>query len=120
MSIFRSGVGAPRVGECDGDYYHDTRKNILEWRLSVIDEDNKTGSLEFSIPGQPDDFFPVNVNFVSKKSYCDIVVSSILSSVLAIKAFETELYTSALALGKKNGSKFHHLGANFFNTNTNV
>ena len=63
------------MGECDGDYHHDSRKNILEWRLSVIDQDNKTGSLEFSIPGTPDDFFPVTVSFVSKKSYCDIVVS---------------------------------------------
>jgi len=31
-----SGVGAPVVGSCDGDYNHDSRKNILEWNLPVI------------------------------------------------------------------------------------
>jgi len=69
-----SGVGAPRVSECEGEYHHDNRKNILEWKLPVIDESNKTGSMEFSIAGHPDDFFPVSVSFVSKKSYCDIEI----------------------------------------------
>ncbi len=34
-----------------------------------------TGAMEFSIAGHPDDFFPVNVSFVSKKTFCDIQVS---------------------------------------------
>ena len=72
-----SGVGAPVVGSCDGDYNHDSRKNFLEWKLPVIgtfltfmtssyaflDSSNSSGSLEFSIAGNPDDFFPVNVSF---------------------------------------------------------
>ena len=33
-----------------------------------------SGSMEFSIAGHPDDFFPVNVSFVSKKTYCDLEV----------------------------------------------
>jgi hypothetical protein len=70
----RSGVGAPIVGDCDGEYNYDSRKNMLVWSLPVIDASNKSGSLEFSIGGHPDDFFPVNVNFVSKKSYCDLQV----------------------------------------------
>ena len=71
-----SGVGAPVVGSCDGDYNHDSRKNFLEWKLPVIgtififitssygilDSSNSSGSLEFSIAGNPDDFFPVNVS----------------------------------------------------------
>jgi hypothetical protein len=72
-----AGVGAPVVTECEGEYHHDARKSILEWSLPVIDESNKTGSMEFSINGHPDDFFPVNVSFVSKKSYCDIVVAEV-------------------------------------------
>jgi len=40
----------------------------------VIDESNKSGSMEFSISGMPDDFFPVTVSFISKKLYCDIQV----------------------------------------------
>jgi len=74
MSDVRSGVGAPVVGDCEGDYRHDSRKNILEWRLPVIDASNKSGSMEFSIAGHTNDFFPVAVSFVSKKSFCDIEV----------------------------------------------
>ncbi|GAA6103326.1 archain 1a isoform X1 [Tachysurus ichikawai] len=70
-----SGVGAPVIGDLDGDYRHDSRRNVLEWCLPVVDVKNKTGSLEFSIAGQPNDFFPINVSFISKGSYCDIQVS---------------------------------------------
>jgi len=69
-----SGVGAPVIGDLDGEYKHDSRRNLLEWSLPVIDINNKTGSLEFSVAGQPNDFFPINVSFVSKRNYCDIQV----------------------------------------------
>jgi hypothetical protein len=68
-------VGAPVIGDLDGEYRHDSRRNVLEWCLPVVDVNNKTGSLEFSVAGQPNDFFPVNVSFVSKGNYCDITVS---------------------------------------------
>ena len=63
----------PVVGEIDGEYRHDSQRN-MEWCLPVIDAKNKSGSLEFSIPGQPNDFFPVQVSFISKKNYCNIQV----------------------------------------------
>ncbi|XP_017316050.1 archain 1a [Ictalurus punctatus] len=72
-----SGVGAPLIGDLDGEYRHDSRRNVLEWCLPVVDVKNKTGSLEFSIAGQPNDFFPVSVSFVSKGSYCDIQVTKV-------------------------------------------
>ncbi|XP_069038780.1 archain 1a [Lepisosteus oculatus] len=72
-----SGVGAPVIGDLDGEYRHDSRRNVLEWCLPVIDAKNKTGSLEFSIAGQPNDFFPVHVSFVSKRNYCDIQISKV-------------------------------------------
>lgn len=68
----------PLVNECDGDYRHDSHKGILNWMLPVIDLSNKTGSLEFTVAGNPGDFFPVNVSFVSKKPYCDIEVENVL------------------------------------------
>jgi len=77
MVVARSGSGAPVVGECEGDYRHDSRKNILEWRLPVIDASNKSGSMEFTVTGHTNDFFPVAVNFVSKKSFCDIQVGPV-------------------------------------------
>lgn len=72
-----SGVGAPVIGDLDGQYNHDSRKNILEWTLPVIDEKNKSGSLEFSIAGKSNDFFPINVSFVSKRNFCDIQVAKV-------------------------------------------
>ncbi|NP_001171791.1 coatomer subunit delta [Saccoglossus kowalevskii] len=72
-----SGVGAPIIGEIDGNYHHNHRHNILEWSLPVIDVNNKTGTLEFSIAGHPNDFFPINVNFVSRKSFCGIEVADV-------------------------------------------
>lgn len=72
-----SGVGAPVVGDLDGQYNHDSRKNILEWSLPVIDEKNKSGSLEFSMDGKPNDFFPINVSFVSKRNFCGIQVAKV-------------------------------------------
>jgi len=69
----RHGVNAPVVAENDGEYTFDKR-NGLQWRLPVIDATNKTGSMEFSCGGNPDDFFPVHVSFFSKKTYSQIQV----------------------------------------------
>lgn len=65
---------SPVVNECDGEYTHDSRKNILVWTLPIIDASNNSGSLEFSATALPGDFFPLQVNFVSKNSYADLMV----------------------------------------------
>ena len=66
-------MGSPIVGSCDGDHHFD--KKQLQWSLPFIDSSNKSGSMEFSMNGaHPDNFFPVNVSFTSKKPYCDIQV----------------------------------------------
>ncbi len=70
----RSGVGAPVVGELEGDHHYDSKKHTLEWHLPVINSSTKTGSLEFTIPGSPNDFFPIRITFLSTKSYCNIEV----------------------------------------------
>lgn len=68
------GSGAPNVSECEGDYTHDTRRQQLLWQHTIIDASNKSGAMEFSSPGNPDDFFPVTVSFTSSKSYSGIKV----------------------------------------------
>jgi len=68
------GAGAPNIAECDGEYQHDSRKGALLWQHAVIDAHNKTGSMEFSATGNPDDFFPVTMSFNSNKSFSDIKV----------------------------------------------
>lgn len=53
----------PVISECDGDYHHDSRKNVLQWNLSVIDASSKRGSMEFTVPNSiPGDFFPLDVS----------------------------------------------------------
>jgi hypothetical protein len=64
---------SPSIAECDGDYNHDSRKNLLHWSLPVIDAGNKQGSMEFTVPSSiPGDFFPVDVSFSSKTLYADL------------------------------------------------
>lgn len=67
-----SNVAAPIIKNCDGDYQYEKYKNYLVWRNTSIDQSNSTGSLEFSVAGHANDFFPINVTFVSHKSYCDV------------------------------------------------
>lgn len=72
--VCSGGVGAPKVASCDGEYKHNSKKNTLTWSLPIIDKSNKNGSMEFTIPGRSDDFFPIQVYFASPRSYCDIQV----------------------------------------------
>ncbi|KAJ8965254.1 hypothetical protein NQ314_004266 [Rhamnusium bicolor] len=70
---------APVIGECDGTYTHESRRNQLIWNLSLIDSSNKSGSLEFNAPRAiPDDFFPLSVSFSSKSSYASIKVGGLI------------------------------------------
>ena len=46
----------------------------------MIDQSNSSGSLEFSVAGHASDFFPVNVSFVSPKSYCDIQIGDVVNA----------------------------------------
>lgn len=69
---------SPVVNECDGEYTHDPRKNVLLWMLPIIDINNKSGSMEFSATAMPGDFFPLHINFVSKKSYADLSVTQVV------------------------------------------
>jgi hypothetical protein len=90
-----SNVAAPIIKQCDGDYSYEKNKNQLKWCITTLDESNSTGSLEFSVAGRPQDFFPVKVNFTSKNSYCDISVTKVTqadnSSIDAKYSSETSL-----------------------------
>ncbi|XP_030763221.1 coatomer subunit delta [Sitophilus oryzae] len=70
----------PVVGECDGTYIHEQRRTQLIWNLPLIDANNKTGSLEFTVAKSiPDDFFPLTVSFTSRTSYASIKIIDVLS-----------------------------------------
>ena len=68
----------PVVNSCDGDFRFDARHGVMEWNIELIDASNRSGSMEFVISvADTDAFFPIDVNFSSSKTFCDIAVSSI-------------------------------------------
>lgn len=88
---------SPVVAECDGEYKHESRRNVLQWILPVIDRSNKSGAMEFSAPSAlPSDFFPLTVSFVSKQPYADLKPVEVLhiDDETPVKfSSETILYT---------------------------
>ncbi|KAK6101761.1 Adaptor complexes medium subunit family protein [Brugia pahangi] len=71
-------AAVPVISECEGTYEYVRSRSQLVWSLPVVDESNKTGSLEFSTPnGQADHFFPVTVRFTSTDLFCDMAVESV-------------------------------------------
>ena len=81
MSMVRPG-GAPNVTSATGDWAVNSATNTLDWTTSIVssEEDNTSGSLEFSMPGAGDDtavFFPVRVSFNAIGSVAEMAVASI-------------------------------------------
>nr|BAN20389.1 delta-coatomer protein [Riptortus pedestris] len=71
---------SPVVAECDGEYKHESRRNMLQWVLPVVDRSNKSGAMEFSASTAiPSDFFPLTVSFVSKHPYADLKPVEVLN-----------------------------------------
>lgn len=70
---------APTIAECDGEYKHEARKNLLLWTLPVINGGSKQGAMEFSVPSSiPGDFFPIQVSFHSKTSYAQLKAAEVV------------------------------------------
>jgi hypothetical protein len=73
------------VGDCEGEYLYEPRRNTLLWQLTVVDASNKTGAMEFSVQAaHVSDFFPVQVSFQSTQSFARLNVSSYNSIQYAI------------------------------------
>ncbi|KAL0454483.1 UNVERIFIED_CONTAM: Coatomer subunit delta [Sesamum latifolium] len=70
---------APRVQQIDGEWRYDSRKSILEWSIVLIDNSNRSGSMEFVIPAvDTSQLFPISVQFTSTSTFSDLKVVSIL------------------------------------------
>lgn len=69
----------PKVNECDGDWRFDSRSTCVLWTLDLIDDSNRTGSMECVVSGTSGQAcFPVTVSFSAKETLCDIVVPQVL------------------------------------------
>ncbi|PVU97360.1 hypothetical protein BB561_000611 [Smittium simulii] len=70
----------PVVGDIDGSYDFNRSTNTLDWQISVIDRNHKTGSMDFVINTENlNSFFPVSVGFDSSTSYCQVQVLEAIS-----------------------------------------
>jgi coatomer subunit delta len=78
ISVPVGSASQPTVSQCDGEFVYNARAQCVEWHLAVIDDSNRTGSLEFTT-GQvsAEAFFPVSVSFTTKFTYAQVVVSSV-------------------------------------------
>ena len=67
----------PQVNNVDGDFTYDSR-GALHWEIQLVDKSNRSGSMEFVVPAtNGDTFFPIDVDFTSNATYCDVKVDSV-------------------------------------------
>lgn len=71
----------PAIESIDGQYKHDPSTGMMCWHHDVIDANNSTGALEFSIAGgDVDVFFPVQIAFTSQSLMCPLEITSLTNS----------------------------------------
>ncbi|CAL4960614.1 unnamed protein product [Urochloa decumbens] len=71
--------GAPSVRQIDGEWKYDSRNSLLEWSIILIDQSNRSGSMEFAVPAaDPSTFFPISVGFSASSTFSNLKVTSIL------------------------------------------
>ncbi|KAJ0077090.1 hypothetical protein Patl1_36201 [Pistacia atlantica] len=70
---------APSVRQIDGEWRYDSRNSVLEWSILLIDNSNRSGSMEFVVPpADSSAFFPISVRFSATSTYSDLKVVNIL------------------------------------------
>ncbi|KAG2615268.1 coatomer subunit delta-1-like [Panicum virgatum] len=69
---------APSVRQIDGEWKFDSRNSVLEWSILLIDQSNRSGSMEFVVPpADPSSFFPISVGFSASSTFSDLKVTGI-------------------------------------------
>lgn len=105
--------------KCDGDYEVDARRSQLRWTRPLVDADNASGTLEFTIrkdkDSKTDQFFPVILDFISSKSYCGVeVLSHCLISDNHSKSMSRDLQKTRATL-RLVSNLFSYMRAQFLN-----
>uniref|UniRef100_A0A7S2RJQ4 Coatomer subunit delta n=1 Tax=Rhizochromulina marina TaxID=1034831 RepID=A0A7S2RJQ4_9STRA len=88
---------SPNVLSVDsGTHRHNRSSEELVWEIELIDESNKSASLEFSVPQRSSDaFFPIQVRFASNQLSAGVDVANITD--LEGKPIHFSLQKSAVA-----------------------
>eukprot|EP01023_Acetabularia_acetabulum_P040944 TRINITY_DN3978_c1_g2_i1.p2 TRINITY_DN3978_c1_g2~~TRINITY_DN3978_c1_g2_i1.p2 ORF type:complete len:258 (+),score=46.30 TRINITY_DN3978_c1_g2_i1:1-774(+) len=72
---------SPTVNQIDGDWRFDSRQHMVLWTVDLIDNTNRSGSMEFVVPASsPDSFFPVAVTFMCNKTLCEVDVLGVVGA----------------------------------------
>ncbi|GAY49091.1 hypothetical protein CUMW_116610, partial [Citrus unshiu] len=70
---------APSVRQIDGEWRYDSRNSVLEWSILLIDNSNRSGSMEFVVPpADSSSFFPISVRFSATSTYSDLKVVNVI------------------------------------------
>ena len=78
ISIPLGSSSQPTVTQCDGEFFYRGRSQSIDWCIPIVDESNPQGSLEFSTAAvDANAFFPVNVKFISNRTYAPVAVSQV-------------------------------------------
>ncbi|KAJ6853279.1 coatomer subunit delta-2 [Iris pallida] len=69
----------PSVRQIDGEWRYDARNSSLEWSILLIDNTNRSGSMEFVVPpADPSAFFPIAIKFTAANTFSDVKVGGVL------------------------------------------
>ncbi|KAG6711330.1 hypothetical protein I3842_05G047500 [Carya illinoinensis] len=70
---------APSVRQIDGEWRYDSRNSVLEWSILLIDNSNRSGSLEFVVPPADSSvFFPISVRFSATNTFSELKVVNVI------------------------------------------
>ena len=73
--------GAPQVNQCDGAWRYDPRARALLWTVALVDESNRSGSLELVVQSTDTDaLFPIEASFSAAKTLCDVQVGGAVNA----------------------------------------
>lgn len=65
----------------DGDWSYDARNGRLQWRIELVDDGNRSGSMECVVAAAaPESFFPVTVEFSATEIVCDMAVPQVINT----------------------------------------
>ncbi|KAJ3294296.1 Coatomer subunit delta [Borealophlyctis nickersoniae] len=80
ISIPYPGTGTPTIGDVEGHYQLDRQHHIIQWQLPIIDQSNKSGVLEFTVPSEDvGGFFPIKASFSALQTFCDVAILDVVS-----------------------------------------
>ncbi|XP_020113776.1 coatomer subunit delta-2-like [Ananas comosus] len=69
---------SPSVRQIDGEWRYDSRNSILEWSILLIDQSNRSGSMEFVVPrADSSAFFPISIRFTAANTFSNVKVVNI-------------------------------------------